>query len=238
MKNTSTPIGKARIRQEGSDLTIITWGKQVFNVVNAAKQLESKGHSVEVIDLRSIRPLDHGSCLQFCCQTGRCLVVHEATCFAGVGAEIVSRVQQSCFEYLSAPILRVTNRDVPQPYATILEQEVMPNPSRIVESLLYKYFLISRIHFYSFHQKYKNIYLLYKPETESNKMAGIFLMPAASPTMEEGRLVGWKVQEGDKIEAGDILAEVETDKATAEIESYDPRVSNKDPSSSGRYGCC
>lgn len=130
----STPIGKARIRQEGSDLTIITWGKQVFNVVNAAKQLESKGHSVEVIDLRSIRPLDHECIFNSVAKTGRCLVVHEGHMFAGVGAEIVSRVQQSCFEYLSAPILRVTNRDVPQPYATILEQEVMPNPSRIIEA--------------------------------------------------------------------------------------------------------
>ena len=98
----STPIGKARIRQEGSDLTIITWGKQVFNVVNAAKQLESKGHSVEVIDLRSIRPLDHECIFNSVAKTGRCLVVHEGHMFAGVGAEIVSRVQQSCFEYLSA----------------------------------------------------------------------------------------------------------------------------------------
>ena len=130
----STPIGKARIRQEGSDLTIITWGKQVFNVVNAAKQLESKGHSIEVIDLRSIRPLDHECIFNSVAKTGRCLVVHEGHMFAGVGAEIVSRVQQSCFEYLSAPILRVTNRDVPQPYATILEQEVIPNPNRIIEA--------------------------------------------------------------------------------------------------------
>ena len=88
----STPIGKARIRQEGSDLTIITWGKQVFNVVNAAKQLESKGHSVEVIDLRSIRPLDHECIFNSVAKTGRCLVVHEGHIFAGVGAEIVSRV--------------------------------------------------------------------------------------------------------------------------------------------------
>jgi pyruvate dehydrogenase E1 component beta subunit len=130
----SIPIGKARIRQEGTDLTIITWGKQVFNVMNATKQLEAKGHSVEVIDLRSIRPLDHECIFNSVAKTGRCLVAHEGHLFAGVGAEIVSRVQQSCFDYLSAPILRVTNRDVPQPYATVLEQEVLPNPRRIVES--------------------------------------------------------------------------------------------------------
>ena len=102
MKNTVLH-GKARIRQEGSDLTIITWEKQVFNVVNAAKQLESKGHSVEVIDLRSIRPLDHRMYLQFCCKTGRCLVVHEGQYLL----ELVLKsclAQQSCFEYLSAPI--------------------------------------------------------------------------------------------------------------------------------------
>ena len=128
------PIGKARIRQEGTDITIITWGKQVFPTMNATKQLEAKGHSVEVIDLRSIRPLDHECIFNSIAKTGRCLVTHEGHLFAGVGAEIVSRIQQSCFEYLSAPILRVTNRDVPQPYATVLEQEVLPNPRRIVEA--------------------------------------------------------------------------------------------------------
>ena len=131
-----TPIGKARKRQEGEDLTIISWGKAIFSVTKAAKALEAQGHSVEILDLRSLRPLDHESIFNSVAKTGRALIVHEGHLFAGVGSEIVSRIQQSCFEYLAAPILRVTNRDVPQPYATNLEQEVMPGPERIVEAAL------------------------------------------------------------------------------------------------------
>ncbi len=131
-----TPIGKARVRQEGTDITIISWGKQIFNATKAAKQLEDGGHSVELLDLRSLRPLDHETIFNSVAKTGRVLIVHEGHLFAGVGSEIVSRIQQSCFEYLAAPILRVTNRDVPQPYATNLEQEVNPGPKRIVEAAL------------------------------------------------------------------------------------------------------
>lgn len=132
----SIPIGKARFRQEGTDLTIISWGKQIFNVMKAAKQLEAKGHSCEVIDLRSIRPFDQEAVFNSVAKTGRCLITHEGHIFAGVGAEIAAQVQEACFEYLSAPIIRVTNRDVPQPYATILEKEVIPNPDRIIEASL------------------------------------------------------------------------------------------------------
>ena len=132
----SIPFGKARMRREGSDITIITWGKQVFRVMEAVKKLEAQGFDPEVLDLRSIRPLDQDAIFNSVAKTGRCLVTHEGHIFAGVGAEIATQVQQACFEYLAAPILRVTNRDVPQPYATILEQEVNPNPTRIVEAAL------------------------------------------------------------------------------------------------------
>lgn len=128
----TVPFGKARVRQEGSDITIITWGKQAFNAMKAAKTLSTHGISAEVLDLRSLRPLDHETIFNSVAKTGRCVVVHEGHLYAGVGAEIVARVQQSCFQFLTAPILRVTNRDVPQPYATILEQEVNPNPARII----------------------------------------------------------------------------------------------------------
>ncbi len=130
----SIPFGKARVRREGSDITIISWGKQIFRVMDAVKQLEADGYDPEVLDLRSIRPLDQEAIFNSVAKTGRCLITHEGHIFSGVGAEIVSQVQQACFEYLSAPILRVTNRDVPQPYATILEKEVNPNPDRILES--------------------------------------------------------------------------------------------------------
>lgn len=130
------PFGKARIRRTGSDITIITWGKQVFRVMEAVKQLEAQGFDPEVLDLRSIRPLDQDAIFNSVAKTGRCLITHEGHIFAGVGAEIAAQVQQACFSYLAAPIERVTNRDVPQPYATVLEQEVNPNPKRILEAAL------------------------------------------------------------------------------------------------------
>lgn len=131
----TTPIGKARIRREGSDVTLITWGKQVFNVMKAADQLEKSGIDAEVLDLRSIRPLDEHAIYNSVAKTGKCVIVHEGHLFAGIGAEISARLQNACFEYLSAPVLRVTNRDVPQPYATILETKVVPNLDRIIEAV-------------------------------------------------------------------------------------------------------
>ena len=132
----AVPFGKARMRRSGSDITIITWGKQVFRVMEAVAQLEAQGFDPEVLDLRSIRPLDQDAIFNSVAKTGRCLITHEGHIFAGVGAEIAAQVQQACFSYLAAPIERVTNRDVPHPYATVLEQEVNPNPKRIVEAAL------------------------------------------------------------------------------------------------------
>ena len=129
-----TPIGKARIRNSGTDLTLITWGKQVLECQKVVETLESQGISVDFLDLRSLRPLDEAAIYESVSKTGRCVVTHEGHLFAGVGAEIAARLQQMCFSYLSAPVLRVTNRDVPQPYATILEKTVMPTADRVLEA--------------------------------------------------------------------------------------------------------
>lgn len=129
-----TPIGKARIRNTGSDITLISWGKQVLTCQDVVAKLEAQGVSVDFLDLRSLRPLDETAIYESVAKTGKCVVTHEGHLYAGVGAEIVSRVQQMCFSYLEAPVLRVTNRDVPQPYATILEQTVMPTADRVLEA--------------------------------------------------------------------------------------------------------
>lgn len=131
----TVPIGKARLRAEGSDVTIVTWGKQGFNVEQAVKQLNKDGVSVDFLDLRSLRPLDEDALYRSVAKTGRCVIVQEGHIFAGVGAEISARIQEACFDYLEAPVLRVTNRDVPQPYATNLEKAVMPNPQRIIDAV-------------------------------------------------------------------------------------------------------
>ena len=129
------PIGKARRRAEGTDVTLVTWGKQVFNCQTAVAELNKAGVSVDFLDLRSLRPLDEEALYGSVAKTGRCVIVHEGHLYAGVGAEISARVQEACFDWLSAPILRVTNREVPQPYATNLEKLVMPNPQRIVDAV-------------------------------------------------------------------------------------------------------
>ncbi|MCK6502330.1 pyruvate dehydrogenase complex E1 component subunit beta [Myxococcota bacterium] len=126
------PLGRARVRRAGTDLTLVSWGKQAMQAEAAAERLAAEGVSVEVIDLRSLRPLDHETLFSSVCRTGRCVVLHEGYLFAGVGAEIAARVQEACFDWLQAPVLRVTSRDVNQPYASNLEKLVMPDTDRIV----------------------------------------------------------------------------------------------------------
>ena len=126
------PLGKADIKRQGDDVTIITWGKQVTNVQQVAEQLAPEGISAEIVDLRSLRPLDHEAIFNSVAKTGRAVIVHEGFLFAGVGAEITARIQEACFDVLQAPVLRVANRDIPQPYATNLEKLVMPSPERII----------------------------------------------------------------------------------------------------------
>lgn len=128
------PLGSAEIKRPGTDVTLVTWNKQVFNCMDAAEALAKEGIAAQVIDLRSIRPLDEATLFEAVAQTHRMIVVQEGFPFAGVGAEVAARVSEACFDALDAPILRVCNRDVPQPYATNLEQEVVPSVRRIVEA--------------------------------------------------------------------------------------------------------
>ena len=129
------PLGQANVRRTGADVTLVSWGKQVLNCMGVVDSLVAKGIDVEFIDLRSLRPLDHKTLFTSVAKTGRCVVVHEGHLFAGVGAEIAARIQEACFDYLEAPVLRVTNRDVPQPYATNLEKLVNPSSERILAAI-------------------------------------------------------------------------------------------------------
>ena len=129
------PLGQANVRRTGADVTLVSWGKQVLQCMGVVDSLVAKGVDVEFIDLRSLRPLDHKTLFTSVAKTGRCVVVHEGHLFAGVGAEIAARIQEACFDYLEAPVLRVTNRDVPQPYATNLEKLVNPSSERILAAI-------------------------------------------------------------------------------------------------------
>jgi pyruvate/2-oxoglutarate/acetoin dehydrogenase E1 component len=128
-----TPIGKARLARDGRDLSIITYAATVWKALEAAEQLEREdGLSVEVIDLRSLSPLDDDAIEATTKKTNRVLVVHEDTRTGGIAGEITARINESCFEWLDAPVLRVTAHDVPLPYAPPLEDFVLPQTSDIV----------------------------------------------------------------------------------------------------------
>jgi 2-oxoisovalerate dehydrogenase E1 component beta subunit len=125
------PIGKADIRREGSAVTVITYGTMVHVALAAA---EETGIDAEVIDLRSLMPLDLDAIVKSVAKTGRCVVVHEATLTSGFGGEIVSLVQEHCFYHLEAPVMRVAGWDTPYPHAQ--EWDYFPGPIRVGRALI------------------------------------------------------------------------------------------------------
>jgi 2-oxoisovalerate dehydrogenase E1 component beta subunit len=127
------PIGRARTARDGRDLSIITYAATVWKALEAAEQLEREdGLSVEVVDLRSLSPLDDEAIESTVKKTNRALIVHEDTRTGGIAGEITARINETCFAWLDAPVLRVTAHDVPLPYAPPLEDYVLPQTSDIV----------------------------------------------------------------------------------------------------------
>jgi pyruvate/2-oxoglutarate/acetoin dehydrogenase E1 component len=127
------PIGKARVAREGTDLSIITYAATVWKALEAAEQLQKEdGISVEVIDLRTLLPMDDEAIVATVKKTNRVMIVHEDTRTGGVAGEIAARINEHAFEWLDAPILRVTAADVPLPYAPPLEDYVLPQTADIV----------------------------------------------------------------------------------------------------------
>ena len=129
------PIGKARIAREGTDVSIITYAATVYKALEAADQLADQGISVEVLDLRTLAPLDDEAIIATVKKTNRLLIVHEDTRTGGIAGEITARVSESCFEWLDAPILRVTAADIPLPYSPPLEDYVLPQTADIVRAV-------------------------------------------------------------------------------------------------------
>jgi 2-oxoisovalerate dehydrogenase E1 component len=129
------PFGVAALRREGKDITIITYGAMVQQSLEAARTMESKGVSVEVIDLRTLNPLDEETIYQSVKKTNRVAIVHEDTLTGGFGAEIAALITTNCFEYLDAPVLRVAALDTPIPYSPPLEDAVLPNKQKILDAL-------------------------------------------------------------------------------------------------------
>ncbi|HEX5577373.1 MAG TPA: alpha-ketoacid dehydrogenase subunit beta [Gemmatimonadaceae bacterium] len=129
------PIGKARVAREGTDVSIITYAATVWKSLEAAEVLEKDGISVEIIDLRSLAPLDDEAIIATVKKTNRVLVVHEDTRTGGIAGEITARISEMAFEWLDAPVLRVTAADVPLPYSPPLEDYVLPQTADIVKAV-------------------------------------------------------------------------------------------------------
>jgi pyruvate dehydrogenase E1 component subunit beta len=127
------PLGKARVTREGSALTLIAWGAMWHEAEQAAREAEAEGIDCEVIDLRSLQPLDTETIVASVSKTGRAVVVHEAPRTCGFGAELAAILQEKCFLHLEAPIRRVTGLDTPFPYT--LEMEYLPRAPRILKAL-------------------------------------------------------------------------------------------------------
>ncbi len=129
------PIGKARIARAGHHVTIVAWSFAMTYALKAAEELAKDGIEAEVIDLRTIRPMDTDTIIESVKKTGRCVTVEEGWAQSGVGAEISARIMERAFDYLDAPVLRVSGKDVPMPYAANLEKLALPNVAEVIEAV-------------------------------------------------------------------------------------------------------
>ena len=201
------PIGKARIARAGEHVTITAFSRMVKLALQAAEELEKAGISAEVIDLRSLRPFDAETVAASVKKTNRIVAVEEGWPFAGIGAEIAALVMEECFDWLDAPVKRVSR----QGRAAALRRQ--PRASRGAAGRGHR-----RRRARGRLTASRRLALRTNPE---EIMPIEILMPALSPTMTEGNLAKWLKREGDEVHSGDVLAEIETDKATMEVEAVD-----------------
>jgi pyruvate dehydrogenase E1 component beta subunit len=129
------PIGQAEVKRPGKDVTLICHSKTVVVALKAAEQLSAQGVAAEVIDLRSLRPMDESAILTSVAKTNRCVVVEEGWPFCGIGAQVVDIIQRDAFDHLDAPVLRVTQADVPMPYNKQLERAAKASPEKVVAAV-------------------------------------------------------------------------------------------------------
>lgn len=129
------PIGKGKITREGTDVTLVSFGKMMKIVHHAAEELEKMGVSAEVIDLRSVRPIDYDLIIESVKKTNRMVIIEESWPLGNIATEVTYMTQKRAFDHLDAPIVRVTGRDVPFPFATSLIEAYLPNVERIIEAV-------------------------------------------------------------------------------------------------------
>jgi pyruvate dehydrogenase E1 component beta subunit len=129
------PIGKSKVQREGSDITIVTYAKGLELSMKAADELANEGISAEIVDLRTLRPLDMEPVLESFKKTNRAVIVEEGWKSYGVGSEVASRIYEQAFDYVDAPVVRVAQKEVPLPYNRTLEQSALPQVPDIVAAV-------------------------------------------------------------------------------------------------------
>ena len=129
------PIGKAELKREGDHCTIVTHGKMILVALQVADQLAKEGIRVDVLDLRTVRPMDVEAIRTSVTKTNRCVVLEEGWEIAGIGAQVVDYVQRDCFDHLDAPVIRVHQADVPMPYAKSLERAAKPDAAKTIAAV-------------------------------------------------------------------------------------------------------
>jgi len=129
------PLGLGEVKRVGKDVTIVAWSRSVQFALQAADLLAKDGVEAEVVDPRTLRPLDEDVIFDSVRRTNRCVVVEEGWRYAGFGAEIAERVQRECFDDLDAPVIRVTAADVPMPYSRMLEKAYLPQPEKVADAV-------------------------------------------------------------------------------------------------------
>jgi len=129
------PLGLGEVKRVGKDVTIVAWSRSTQFALQAADLLAKDGVEAEVVDPRTLRPLDEDVIFDSVRKTNRCVVVEEGWRYAGFGAEIADRVQRGCFDDLDAPVIRVTAADVPMPYSRMLEKAYLPQPEKVVDAV-------------------------------------------------------------------------------------------------------
>ena len=129
------PIGKAKVAREGHHVTHVSHSRMVLLCKQAAEELAKKGISVEIIDLRTVKPLDIATISQSVKKTHTCVLVEEGHIFSGICAEVGFQIMEHCFDDLDAPLVRVCQRETPMPYSKTLEKETMPTKERIIAAI-------------------------------------------------------------------------------------------------------
>ncbi len=135
----TVPIGKARVFREGRDLTVVTYGAMVYAAEEAANELAREGISMEIVDLRTLLPIDEETILASVRKTSKAILLHEATLTGGIGGELAARIAEKAFEHLDGPVLRIAAPDCPVPYSPPLEDAFLPNARKVIEKARWLY---------------------------------------------------------------------------------------------------